>query len=136
RGGGSLLPPAAQRPVCGTLRNCGHGGLASLFATGRARKRQRRAGPSPAAGKEGLRAPVDLGRPFDAPFGPDLDAGEPGFPGGKLAILRDGLGPPNCDAGLTGACTSPASAWPGVDVKMPIGIVFQAADSSVPAEEG
>ena len=60
----------------------------------------------------------------------------PAFPVGKLAILRDGLGPPNCDAGLTGADTSPASAWPGVDVKMPIGIVFQAADGSVPAEEG
>jgi hypothetical protein len=69
-------------------------------------------------------------------LGPDLDAGEPGFPTGKLAIWRDWLGPPNGDAGLTGAYKSPGSAWPGVNVKMPIGIVLQAADGSVPAKEG
>jgi len=67
-------------------------------------------------------------------LGPDLDAGKPGFPLGKLAIWRDGLGPPRCR--LTGACKSPDSAWPGVNVKMAIGIVLQAADGSVPAEEG
>jgi hypothetical protein len=69
-------------------------------------------------------------------LGPDLDAGKPGFPMGKLAIWRDGLGPPHGDAGLTGAYKSPGSAWPGVNVKMSIGIVLQAADGSVPAEEG
>ena len=55
---------------------------------------------------------------------------------GRLATLRAELGPPNCKAGLVAAYKSPASARPGIDVKMPIGIVLQAADGSVPAEEG
>lgn len=68
--------------------------------------------------------------------GPDLSVGEPGYPVPELTH-RAGWG--SCaerGAGLIGGHTSPGAAWPGVDMKVPIRIVLQAADGAMAAEEG